>query len=47
MHLWVVLVGIKLDLRLITLIKSYPTFYMAIGGQEVMDEVALDDVFYK
>ena len=36
-HLWVVLVGVKMYLELIALIKTYSTFYMAIGGQEGMD----------
>jgi len=36
-HLWVVLVRVKAYLWLITLIKTYSTSYMAIGGQEGMD----------
>jgi hypothetical protein len=41
-HLWAVLVRVKMYLELITLIKTYSTFYIAIGGR-----VDLDDMFYK
>jgi len=36
-HLWVVVVRVKMYLELITLIKTYSTFYMAIGGWEGVD----------
>jgi hypothetical protein len=38
-HLWAVLVGVKMYLGLITLIETYSTFYMAIGGREGVDAV--------
>ena len=34
---WAVLVRVKMYLELITLIKTYSTFYIAIGGREGMD----------
>jgi hypothetical protein len=36
-HLWGVLVRVKMHLRLIRLIKTYSTFYIAIGGREGVD----------
>jgi hypothetical protein len=36
-HLWGVLVRRKMYLRLIRLIKTYSTFYMAIGGRDGVD----------